>query len=115
MDGDEAEEPMHTTPPPPSLPAVPEDEDEVSLQKFSGYVPVRINRGKNQGIRAYFLDYESPKVVLVRLDKDPLENATVFKSSISRITCSVNGCPHLAVKPKRTSPYDFASLLCSEH
>ena len=97
-----------------SLP-VPENGEDISSETFNTFVPVRILRGKNHGVRAYFLEYESPKVVLVMLNKDPMEQATVFKSSISRIGCSLSGCVNVSTKPKKSFPYDFGVLLCAEH
>ena len=94
---------------------VPEDPDAISTEKFVMFQPVRIVRGKHTGIKAYFIDYDTPKVVFVILNKDPLQRERVFRSSITAITCSFAGCDTHAIAPLTTYPYKFDTPLCKGH
>ena len=100
-----------------SLPALPEDKDGISTETFVMFQPVRIVRGQHTGIKAYFQTFTSKKhkKVSVMLNKDPLQQAIVYHSSITPIMCSAYGCDVHATVPPTTFPYNFDTPLCKEH
>ena len=123
--GQELDMPIPDTPPveplPMSFPPLPEDKHAISTEIFFMFQPVRILRGQNAGIKAYFQTFvqnkkgESTKRVSVMLNKDPLINGTVYHSSITAIPCSTDGCTSMSTVPLKTYPYDFDTHLCKEH
>jgi hypothetical protein len=118
-DGDEEQELVPDTPPVEllamALPVLPEDKDDIPTEAFILFQPVRILKGDHAGIKAYFQEYDTKKKVCVMLSKDPYQSVIVFRSSISAIICSTDGCKTRAIAPPKTYPYDFDTHLCKEH
>lgn len=98
-----------------SFPPLSEDPDTISTEKFVMFQPVRIVKGKHSAIKAYFVDYDTPNVVFVMLNKDPLQRERVFRSSITATRCSTDGCNTYATAPLNCYPYKFDTPLCKEH